>query len=118
MPTIMTLGSPGRRTRFSYSGSVSDGATLQFTGNPHILPGYFQEILGHFAGRTIPGGFNMTDPTSGGLGIWVRDNSRMLNGTMLTPRHTSFIAAILVNEGRITSSLRGNAVYLHFSLGR
>ena len=56
----------------------------------------------------------MTAPTSDGLGEWVQNNSRRLNKVSLTPRHASFIAAILVSEGKITSRLRGNAVYLHF----
>jgi len=58
----------------------------------------------------------MTDPTPGGLGEWVQEHSRELNDVALTPRHASFIAAILVHENLIRSSLHRNAVYLHFSL--
>jgi hypothetical protein len=76
-----------------------------------------QAILIHFAGRTVAGGFNVTDPTPGGFGQWVEENSRRLNGIGLTPRHASFIAAILAHENQITSSLKGNAVYLHFTTG-
>ncbi|MBM3236027.1 hypothetical protein FJZ31_06975 [Candidatus Poribacteria bacterium] len=114
MTTIWTLGIAQKRTQFSYSGDVGTGVTLSFIGKPYISPEFFKAILGHFAGRTIPGGFNMTDPTPGSLGEWVDKNSQKLNGTKLTPRHASFIAAILVHEEMITSSLKGNAVYLHF----
>lgn len=114
MPTIWTLGSANRRTQFDYSGNTSSGVTLLFTGNPNISPAFFKAILQQFANRTVPGGFSMTDPTPGGLGEWVEKNSKTLNGIGLTPRHASFIAAILVHEGLIKSSLRGNGVYLHF----
>jgi len=112
MPT--TLGRPHRATEFNYGGNVDDGVTLLFKGNPQISSDFFQAILVSFNGQTIPGGFNMTNPTPGGFGEWVNNNSVELNVQRLTPRHASFIAAILVHEGRIESELQGNAVYLHF----
>ncbi len=114
MPTIWTLGGPSKRTQFIYTGDVRAGAVLHFTGRPRISGSFFQAMLKQFRGITIPGGFSMTDPTPSGLGEWVQNNSPKLNTDSLTPRHVSFIAAILVNEGFITSSLKGNAVYLHF----
>ena len=87
---------------------------MLFSGKPYISPEFFKAILMRFNGRTIAGGFSMTDPTPDGLGQWVEENSKRLNGLSLTPRHASFIAAILVHEGLITSSLKGNAVFLHF----
>lgn len=114
MPTIWTLGSTNTRKQFSYIGNVNAGVTLEFAGTPQITPGFFEAILHEFTGRTIPGGFSMTKPTPGGLGQWVQEHSRELNGSVLTPRHASHIAAILVHEGLITSSLDGNAVHLHF----
>jgi len=114
MPTILTLGPPQRRTKFSYTGDTREGVTLHFSDNSRISPEFFQAILEEFNGRTIPGGFCMTNPTPGGLGEWVQNNSPCLNVVHLSPRHASFIAAILVNEGLITSSLHSNAVYLHF----
>jgi len=57
----------------------------------------------------------MTDPKYCGLGIWVRDHSRELNGGIaLTPRHASFIAAILRDANKLTSSTEGTAVILQF----
>jgi hypothetical protein len=114
MPTIRTLGNPGVRKRFSYSGCVENGVTLLFTGKPYISPEFFVEILANFCGTTILGGFSMTNPQVGGLGHWVKENSRQRNRQPLTPRHASFIAALLVYENKITSSLDGNSVRLHF----
>jgi len=114
MPTIWTLGSETRRTQFTYSGSVSTGVTLLFTGKPYISPEFFKAIMAHFKGSTVTGGFSMTDPTAGGLGQWVEKNSKFINEISLSPRHASFIAAILVHEGLITSNLHRNAVYLYF----
>jgi hypothetical protein len=114
MPSIYTLGGSNRRTEFSYTGDVQNGVTINFTGNPRISPNFFQSILEHFNGLSIRGGFSMTDPTDGGFGQWVENNSVQLNPIKLTPRHASFIAAILEHEGYITSSLDGNAVILHF----
>ena len=115
MPIIWTLGGPNKRTQFGYSGSVATGATLLFTGCPRISPEFFKAILGHFGSETVAGGFSMTDPTPGGFGQWVEANSKEINGVSLSPRHASFIAAILVHEGFITSNLKGNAVFLHFT---
>ena len=114
MPTIWTLGSGGKRTQFEYTGTVADGVVLHFSGNPRVSAEFFQAILDTFEGQTIPGGFSMTDPTPGGLGEWIRNNSPQLNPVPLTPRHGSFIAAILVREGRITSHLVGNGIKLTF----
>lgn len=115
MQKIYTLGGINRKKQFSYGGSIDTGVTLQFGVKTYVSAQFFKEILDQFAGRTIPGGFSMTDPTPNGLGQWVKDNSKRLNGMNLTPRHASFIAAILVHEEFITSGLKGNAVYLDFA---
>ena len=114
MPRIWTLGAPNKKTQFDYSGSVDTGATLLFNAKPRVSPEFFKAILGHFNGKTVPGGFSMTDPTPGGFSQWVEANSKELNDVSLSPRHASFIAAILVCEGFITSSLKGNSAFLHF----
>jgi len=114
MPRIWTLGPPKKRTQFTYSGGTKTGATLLFKQPTPISARFFQAILTEFSGKTIPGGFSMTEPTPGGLGEWVQYNSPELNPVCLTPRHASFIAAILVHEGRARSNLKGNAVELRF----
>lgn len=114
MPKIQTLGPGRKRTWFKYEGSANSGTILLFQSGkvsvPHQL---YMAALRHFSGKTVRGGFSMTNPTLGGFGEWIEKNSSKY-GCSLTPRHGSFIAAILVHEGYIQSSLRGNAVILHF----
>jgi hypothetical protein len=114
MQTIHTLGHPYKRSQFIYTGSVNEGVTLEFHGRPRISDVFFQVILRVFRGSTIQGGFNEASPTPGSLGEWVEHYSMQMNQVRLSPRHASFIAAILVHEGYITSSLNKNAVILHF----
>jgi hypothetical protein len=114
MPTIHTLGPPYKRTRFTYTGSVKDGAILEIAGRPSISAEFFSAIMHEFKGKTIPGGFSSTIPTPGGLGLWVKENSPRINQVRLSPRHASFIASILVHEGYVTSSFERNAIILHF----
>ncbi len=111
---ILTLGSINKRKQFTYSGRVSTGVTFQFSGKPHTSPGFFKAIFNQFDSETIAGGFSMTDPTPGSLGQWIVKNSKQLNSVSLTPRYASFKAAVLVHEKFITSSLKRNAIYLHF----
>jgi hypothetical protein len=114
MPTIHTLGHPYKRSQFTYTGSVNEGVTLEITGRPDISAWFFHAILTDFMGLTIPGGFNVSSPTPGGFGLWVKEHFHKLNHVGLYPRLASYIAAILVHEGYITSSLNKNAVMLHF----
>ena len=116
MPTIHTLGAQHVQTQFEYEGSVEQGATIIFlhAAPAHVAARFFRAALRHFAGRVVAGGFQMDAPPAGGFGEWVRDNSHELNDTGLSPRHASFVAAILVHEHKISSSLQGNAVMLHF----
>jgi hypothetical protein len=110
--TLATLGH--KRTQFSYSGSIRDGVVLQQSGHPQIDGSFFTAALSHFAGRTVMGGFSEDDPIKGGFGEWVRDASSRLNSRTLSPRHGSFMAAILCSEAEVESSLDGNAVVLQF----
>lgn len=116
MPTIRTLGHLSKRTTFTYTGSVREGVAFEFNGSHRISSEFFLALLNNFNGQTIPGGFSNVNPVPGGLGAWVVHNSGNINPTKLSSRHASFIAAILVNEGYITSTLRGNAVILHFPI--
>lgn len=113
MPKIQTLGSKRKRTWFKYEGSLKEGTKLFFSGKPFISSELYHAALSSFSGRTIKGGFSMTDPPHGGFGEWVDENSSKY-GRKLTPRHGSFIAAIMVSEGYIKGSLKGNSVILHF----
>jgi hypothetical protein len=111
---LWTLGPPKRRKEFCYSGSIQSGVVLDQSGHPRIDARVFAEALKHFAGETVYGGFKEDDPTSGGLGEWLQRASPGLNSRRLTPRHGSFVAAILCAEGNVRHLLEGNAVVLHF----
>ena len=111
---IKALGASGRAVEFAYEGSVKEGVTLELAGRPPIRASFFEAILGRFAGQEVSGGFSTTNTNPFGLGAWVEDNSRLLNGRKLTPRHASYIAAILTHEGYITSHLDGRTVALVF----
>jgi hypothetical protein len=118
MPTIDTLGIPSKRTTFSYSGSVKKGVVLEYADSPHVTvtKEFFKAILKQFKGETITGGFSMTAPIPGGLGVWIENNSHELNSVKLTPRHASRIAAILWNEKYLHSTwTEGNKVMLKFN---
>jgi hypothetical protein len=115
MPTIFTCGGPAKRTQFTYVGDFDNGVTIQFTlGATRITHRLLKAAIDYFRGREVKGGFSMTNPTPGGFGQWVATNSRVLNATPLTPRHGSFIAAILREMGYLQSHLDGNAVILKF----
>ena len=114
MPIIQTLGPKRKRTCFRYKGSVNHGTILFFqSGKVSISRQLYMAALRHFSGKTVRGGFSMTNPTPGGFGEWIEQNSSRY-GRSLTPRHGSFIAAILVHERYVRNSLRRNAVILHF----
>lgn len=116
MPRIFTCGSPGKRTEFAYEGSIDNGVILKFaSGNVKVSPELLKAAIVQFKGNEIRGGFCMTSPTRGGLGEWVMNKSKILNKTSLTPRHGSFIAAILQEEGYLKCTLNGNAVLLKFN---
>jgi hypothetical protein len=102
---------------FEYFGTVNEGTRINFTGKPFITSAFYKAILREFSGKSIYGGFSMTDPILGGLGEWIEKNSKRYS-CQLSPRHGSFIAAILVHEGYIRSSLQGTKVVLHFSANR
>lgn len=116
MNKTYTCGAPTHATEFEYDGTVENGITIYFkkTSSVPITANFLRAIRKNFAGQEIPGGFSMDNPPPDGLGIWVRDNSANLNGRQLTPRHASFIAAILRDVGWVTCCLKGNAVYLKF----
>lgn len=117
MPRIKTCGGPQRATEFSYEGSVRTGVVITFDKAPSVTltAAFFQAIITEFRGRSIRGGFKMDDPPPDGFGTWVQDNSAWLNNQSLTPRHASFIAAILRHEEYLNCRLEGNAVILVFN---
>jgi hypothetical protein len=114
MPQIMTLGSSGKAKKFEYTGNELDGFVIKYAyGNVSIDSSFYRLILKTFRGKKIHGGFSRDNPTQGGLGEWVRDNSNH-NSQQLTPQHASRVAAILVHEKKAESYLEGNKVIMTF----
>lgn len=116
MPTIRTCGGSHRATEFSYDGSVQVGVVINFkSGNVSLTVEFLQAIINEFRGRTILGGFTMDNPPVNSFGEWIENNSALLNGRRLTPRHASFIAAILRDERYLNCRLDRNAIILEFN---
>lgn len=111
MPTIETCGPEVRRTEFSYRGNAQDGITLEFdSGDFEITAQTIAATLQHFRGRTVQGCVSMTAPSPGGVGEFLQEQ-----GQGLTPRHASFLCAVLQNEGLVNCSLNGNAIIVKFN---
>jgi len=115
MPTIFTCGGPSKRTEFSYDGDFERGVTIKFaSGNTEISHTFLKAATDHFRGKEVRGGFSMTNPIPGGFGEWVMNKSKSLDTTPLSPRHGSFLAAVLREMGYLDCYLDGNAVILKF----
>ena len=111
MPTIETCGPEHVRTSFTYRGNEQQGITIEFeTGDFTIDAEIIRNVLNHFRGRQVRGGFSMTDPTPGGVGEYLAGL-----GNSLTPRHASFLCAVLRYEGLVNCALDGNAVVVAFN---
>jgi hypothetical protein len=108
---LKTLGLGNQAREFSYYGSVVEGVAVNMgQGSQAKFPSdLFNNLLTHFAGQEVRGGFSMTEPPLGGVGEWVQTNY-----PSLTPRHASFIASVLVNEGYCSHFHNRNAVMLRF----
>lgn len=106
MPKIETLS--GRST-FTYTKDGRGEFFIEYTGRPHITAALINKIQSEFRGKTIPAGFSMTDPTPGGFGEWLAEN------TALTPRHGSHIAAVLKEMGVIAESYGKRSITLKFA---
>jgi hypothetical protein len=105
LPTISTLSG---QTKFKYTLDGNGGFFIEYTGRQHISKTFIQQIQKQFKGKTVPGGFNMTDPMPGGFGEWIQNNSYW------TPRHGSHIAAVLRDLGIIKASFGKKPIMLKF----
>ena len=114
MKTIETLGAGKKKKLFSYDGDIKRGVVLQQAGKPKIDAGFFLEALYHFSGKTIDGGFREDAAPLGSFGEWIEQSSPRLNSRKLTPRHGSFMAAILCKEAKVQNFLKGNKIVLAF----
>jgi len=111
MPTIETCGNASVRRYFDYTGSVNEGIRLKFGSTDFCISAEnITSIINHFKGQRVAGGFSMTNPPGNSVGAFVQSL-----GSSLTPRHASFICAILQHEGYAKCTLNGNAVMVHFN---
>ncbi|MCM0082361.1 hypothetical protein L4X63_12255 [Geomonas sp. Red32] len=105
----------GRNIGFSYIGSVTGGVRVVLAKSSFaVSEDFFKMMIETFAGRTVMGGFSTTNPIPEGFGEWVRDQSQEYNCQTLSPRHASFIAGILRNEGKLRSERVNNSIRLVF----
>lgn len=110
MPLIYTCSENEKQTSFDYSGTVETGVTVRHEKTEYQLAcEVFRNVLEHFSGQMVPGGFSMTEPTPGGVGEYLDAQN-----PSLTPRHASFLCAILKHEGFVQCSMNGNAVMVTF----
>jgi hypothetical protein len=115
MKTIWTLGHPSSRKLFDFEGTMSTGVTLIHQAwKPYIDAALFTAALNTFKGKEVKGGFKEDDPPRGGFGEWVQGASKdkTLSSKALTPRHGSFVAAILCKEAGVQSRLEGMCIWL------
>ncbi len=105
MPKINTLSG---RSVFQYTLDTSGGFYIEYSGRPHITKKMINEIETAFRGKTVPGGFSMTDPPPGGFGEWIQEH------TPYTPRHGSHIAAVLKEMGIIKEAYGKSPIILRF----
>jgi hypothetical protein len=107
---IETCGAVNVRVNFNYRGDCRRGIFIEFnSGDFFISPVVIDDVLENFRGRRVMGGFSMTNPTPGGVGEYLKSL-----GNGLTPRHASFLCAVLRHEGLVRCSLQGNAVVVDF----
>lgn len=98
MNSVLPLSGKGKLITYSVTDEewIIEWAKLEFT----LEKSYIKIILESFFSNKdewYPLGASMDNPMQNGLGMFLRDNFKML-----TPRHASAIAAILVNENLIT----------------
>jgi hypothetical protein len=59
----------------------------------------------------VPAGISMTNPPTGSLGAWVKSQKLKTSVGNLTPRHLSFLGAILGRMGLIERITKGNSIF-------
>lgn len=91
MPTLLTWG---RRSRFTYEGSVKTGTDIIYGQgwNVRVDAHHYTALRRHFVNRVVPTGTSRTDPPPGSLGAWLQAN-------VTRTAVASYVAPILVEEG-------------------
>jgi hypothetical protein len=63
------------------------------------------------ANNPVTAGMSMTNPPEGSLGAWVKCQKLKTSVGNLTPRHLSFLGAILGRMGLIERISKGNSIF-------
>jgi hypothetical protein len=63
------------------------------------------------ANNPVVAGMSMTNPPTGSLGAWVKSQKLKTSVGNLTPRHLSFLGAILGRMGLIERITKGNSIF-------
>lgn len=113
---IYTLGPGKKKKTFQYDWSPGGAVLLRQEGKPRIDRSFLQDALYHFSGQTVDGGFSQDAAPLEGFGKWVEMASKNANSRKLSPRHGSFMAAILCKEFGVRSTHQGHKVVLTFPL--
>jgi hypothetical protein len=88
------LGTWDNRSNFKYVGSVKEGTKIFYGSgfSKFVSAAIYEDMLGHFAKRTVDCGTSRTNPQLDSLGEWLKEN---VSKTALA----SYVGAILVSEG-------------------
>lgn len=91
MPTIRTWAG---KSSFNYTGSVKIGTKITY-GNGHsikVSAAQYNNLLGHFRGRTVSMGTSRDCPPKGSIGEWLQMH-------VTKTAVASYVGPILINEG-------------------
>jgi hypothetical protein len=104
---LMTLGK-GKKARQFFWEEDDKGITV-WVGSPRVSLTHkeISDCLDHFRGRWFPLGADMVNPTTGGLGEYLRNLSHISNA-----RYACHFAAVWVRQNRLVTRDEGNAIYL------
>ncbi|MBL4679672.1 MAG: hypothetical protein JKY88_02965 [Pseudomonadales bacterium] len=105
----------GGRASFKYEGSTSSDIQLFFKSATITIPTkLIKTTLANFQGKTIIGGFSMTDTPVEGLGYYIREYSKSEFNRSLSPRYASHLSAIFRDEGLANLTKDGRRVVVNF----
>jgi hypothetical protein len=91
---MRTLPTWAKRSKFSYSGSITEGTTIIYGKgfSLTVSSSQYSELLKHFRGRTADIGTSRTNRPPGSVGEWLQSH---VTKTAIA----SYIGSILIAEG-------------------
>ena len=103
---LLTLGK-GKKAREFWWQEDDKGITVWAGTCMSLTHKEISDCLDHFRGRWFPLGADMVNPTTGGLGEYLRNLSHISNA-----RYACHFAAVWVKQNRLVTRDEGNAIYL------